>query len=208
MLAEEVVLMASSASLTLAPGPGRNMRDRVHTSILSSSIFLLLTVVAAHGQQDLTSLLNRACGPATEKFSVHLQKSGSPLGTAPPNLSRIVFVSESLTQASCRFTVSRVGVDGRWIGATCVGGYFVVDIAPGVHHLCANYQHARIPKFTALLSGVFTPGSTHYYRVEIARGIPTYKAYVAFNVLHLEPINDDEGRLLVLTGRPVSSKEQ
>lgn len=174
------------------------------TSVFSSFILIGLTAVPATGQQNLSSLLTRACGPDSAKFSVSLNKAETPLPPVPSKLSRLVVLPESISPLTgCRYTITRVGVDGKWIGATCVGGYLVAELSSGAHHLCANYQREAIPHFTALRSVTLVPGRTYYYRVEIIEN-----SFGGNKALHLEPIDEDEGLMLMLTAHQAQSKER
>jgi len=85
--------------------------------------------------------------PGKREVSVKLNKAEVSLLKVPSKLSRLVVLSESIsTLAGCRYTITRIGVDGKWIGATCVGGYLVAELPPGAHHLCANHQREAIPR--------------------------------------------------------------
>ena len=37
----------------------------------------------------------------------------------------------------------RIGMDGAWVGADKRDSYFVLDVSPGLHHLCASWQSSQ-----------------------------------------------------------------
>ena len=93
-----------------------------------------------------------ACGPAATNFSV---KTDTALPAAPqsdPNKA-VIYVIEDLGQCTdcapsrsplnygnINSAVTKVGMDGNWIGANKGNSNFVASIDPGEHHFCVNWQ--------------------------------------------------------------------
>jgi hypothetical protein len=81
------------------------------------------------------------------------------------------------------------GLDGEWIGATQGITYVSASIAPGEHHLCSMWQeHGNPWHNTSLYNFHADAGKRYFFRAQIDD-----KAYY----VDLQPVSDDEGRLLV-----------
>ena len=163
----------------------------------SALLFLLSSV--AWAQVPSSVLLDRACGPNNIKFKVY--------ESSPPPLQRdqlkskaaiVIFPEEFADLTSCRMA-SRIGIDGKWVGAACLGTYIRTKVDPGEHHLCANLRQKKNANFTALYSFMAEAGKVYYFREEILD--PWFGRNVTpigggKITVHLDPINEDEGRLL------------
>ncbi|MHB1701101.1 MAG: hypothetical protein ACYCSN_13405 [Acidobacteriaceae bacterium] len=165
-------------------------------------VFLLSPMAWAQGQAS--ALLGRACGPNGTKFAAH---TGSPQSAPSEPLkskARIVLFMETYSISSgCRYPV-RVGMDGNWIGATCLRTYISADIDPGNHHLCADLQQKRSAKYTALYSFAAEAGKVYYFRAQMIDD-PNFNLSDIIP-MHLDPINEDEGLLLLSIRLPSESR--
>ena len=149
---------------------------------------LLLCAFVVTAVQARATVLPDACGSDKVRFDVTTQL-GQPLPAAPEaGKARIVFI-ETTTGMS---VTSRIGMDGAWVGADQGNSYFALDVTPGVHHLCANWQStfAVLDKNIALFPLTAEPGKVYYIRVKIMMG----KDFVDFD---LAPVNEDEARYLI-----------
>lgn len=92
----------------------------------------------------------------------------------------------------------RIGLDGKWIGATKGRSYIVFFVAPGAHHLCVQWQRGpgTINSGTIALAA-FTAAANETY-VRAVSFIPG--AYSA--ALEWLPIDADEENLLLNTSVP------
>ncbi len=156
--------------------------------LIKIAVFLLAPSLMAVGQTKV--LVSQACGPDSARFSVRMVSSRPSLATPPTSRARVVVFAEDVNGLQGCWLLSRIGVDGHWIGAVCMQSYVSAEIEPGPHRLCADLQQRRGLQHTALYD--FTAGSdkVYYFRVEVLGG--------QFNV-HLTALNDAEGRLLLLT---------
>lgn len=178
--------------------------NKIARTILFISMAASVFAASAMGmdQQGIASLLARGCGPENIKFSVSIGDPQSPLSEFKSTMSRLIVLPEAVSSAEgCRYTVTRIGMDGQWLGATCVGGYLVADIAPGPHHLCANFQKLPLPQLTALRAFSFEPGRTYYFRATIIE-----RSYEGNRSLHLKLTDEDEGQLLMSLRRQSQSR--
>ena len=76
--------------------------------------------------------------------------------------SRLIVFPEAISVVTgCRYA-TRAGVDGKWIGATCLGSFLVSDLSPGEHHLCVDLQQQKANlDYTALHVLTVEPGKTY-----------------------------------------------
>src|ERR1039458_10314927 len=77
-------------------------------------------------QQSEEDLIQRACGPKETHFVVKMDKSASVSAVSNnPLLAHLILLPEAVGAIGrCRYLTTRVGLDGKWIGATCQGGSF------------------------------------------------------------------------------------
>jgi hypothetical protein len=85
----------------------------------------------ALGQDNVgISAAEAACGPRGAGFEVSTDDSRHPT-PAPEDGKPLIYVVQESPGST------RVGADGKWIGALKRGTYFSISIDPGEHHLCA-----------------------------------------------------------------------
>ncbi|MGA2005557.1 MAG: hypothetical protein ABSG70_19410 [Terriglobales bacterium] len=85
---------------------------------------------------------------------------------------------------------TRMGIDGKWAGATHGDSYFYISIDPGVHHLCANWQSTFDSKVAAAHFIAEAGGEYYFAAMDLGgRGVGTN--------LSLILLDSDEGKLLV-----------
>ena len=149
-----------------------------------------------------TTLLDRACGPSGAQFSVHSGGLQSPLPLQQSKSKVVVFTEAISSQFGCRYVITPVGIDGKWIGASCVGSYISADIAPGEHHLCVNLEGKQSAEFTALHAFTAEEGKTYYFRAEVLEP----NSFGVNYGMHLDPIDEDEG-LYLATVRTAAKSE-
>jgi hypothetical protein len=135
-----------------------------------------------------------ACGSDSVQFEVKAD-------TQPPNFEpdparAKVFIAESFSPQGTGFAepTLRIGQDGNWIGATRPTSWLAFTVEPGEHHLCVRWQ-SRLSNFSQLLAlANFTAeaGKVYYFR---SRVLSLGRSYL----LDLDPVNEDEGRYLVLS---------
>ena len=133
--------------------------------------------------------LPNACGDGRIQFDVKTLKNQPAPAPPAEGKAQIVFVeNENQTGWPLDHATVRFGMDGVWVGADKSNSYFVLDITPGIHHLCANWQGTKIfdlAPFTA------EPGKVYYFAAHVTLESQTN---VAFS---LSQSNDDEGKYQV-----------
>jgi len=175
------------------------------------SILLLFLLASSAFAQDKEPIATAeaACGPKGVRFDVKTDKGQHPAPKPEPGKA-LVYVVEDQRQdlrpciGNCG-SITKLGLDGTWIGANRGSSYFFFFIGPGEHHLCAAWEKGgeRPQDRTSLASFTAEPGHIYYFRVRATVMAPP----TGFYSLDLEPINDDEGQLLVAAS-PLSVSNQ
>lgn len=160
-------------------------------------LLLLISLTPAWGQNLWTVPgVVQACGPAKMKFNVEAYNS-SPTLHPPCSEEARVFIVQNVPKDVAGWTVTRIGIDGRWVGANLNRSHFSVLLKPGVHHFCVSGQWSRFfgPNSIALLRMMLQGGDTYYVQVRF------WESSVRENTLVIGPVNPDEGEFLVDTSK-------
>jgi hypothetical protein len=157
---------------------------------------LLLSLPAfAADQSQKVSAAPAACGPDNVRFVVKSTAGGSPALQSEPGKA-LVYVVEQYERPRNELAkpTIRVGLDGAWVGANRSTSYLSFSVEPGEHHLCSDWQsipltlvHLR-PSLATLTA---EPGQTYYFRARVT------EHSLSLWTLDLDPVNSDEGRMLV-----------
>lgn len=114
-----------------------------------------------------------ACGDEKATLQVELQKDPHALIDPAPGKAELVFIEDADFRQSCFLCsiATRVGIDGRWVGANQGNSYFAITVAPGEHHLCTNWQSTDpdLKSKTGLGEINAEAGQIYFYRVRITR---------------------------------------
>ena len=156
--------------------------------------FVLLVLAASAFAQDQTAIAasEAACGPKDVKFEAKQDSAQHPTPQPEPGKA-LVYVVQEIGELQCKnCALTKVGMDGAWIGANHGSSYFFFSAEPGEHHLCLNWQ-SRIDQHAhsfALTSFSAEAGKSYYFRARIFPGHLDYS-------FDLDPLNDDQGKFLV-----------
>ncbi len=148
-----------------------------------------------------------ACGAMGENFSVSAgpaQASGAGVaagaaGRVAPEGKALVYVIEDMRHTPLSTTNFRVGVDGKWVGATRNMSYMSFAVEPGEQHLCVALQgHAwgQLERGITLRRLEAEAGKTYYLRARMVWGKNTLP------LVFVDAVDEDEGRLLLETMLP------
>ncbi|MGD0801106.1 MAG: hypothetical protein ABR906_07315 [Terracidiphilus sp.] len=174
-------------------------------------LFLCASLLASM-QARATTILPDACGDDDINFDVKTLKDQPPPAPPPDGKAQIVFVEEQNQRAGTfTFATVRYGVDGAWVGANHGDSYFVLNIAPGVHHLCASGQRygkeaVGLTTFTAESGKVYyfdanmmvTRSGGGFVSVSGALGTSTGMAPGSVNTaFRFTQLSDDDGQYRV-----------
>jgi hypothetical protein len=175
----------------------------------SALVVLLLTPLFAASAfaQDAAARIaaESACGPASTKFYVKADAQ-HPTPQSGPGKA-MVYVIEDLGECpGCVVSnslggffnnvdnaVTKVGMDGSWMGANRGSSYIFFPADPGEHHLCMNWQSRFQSRSRAFAMANFNAedGKVYYFRERVFPG------HSGDYVFELEPVNSDEGKYLV-----------
>jgi len=81
---------------------------------------------------------------------------------------------------------TRMGIDGKWVGATHANSYSYFSVDPGVRHLCASWQPTDLDHGTAALHFLAEAGGIYFFTV---KNRVTSISFV--------PSDSDEGQFLI-----------
>ena len=132
---------------------------------------LLATPVLA---QDQTADLRAeaGCGPAKTKFDVKVDKKQHVV-TQPEAGKALMYVFEEY-QSDPRYpplghVTTRVGLDGKWVGATHERSYISFPVEAGTRRICSDVQSmfASAGKLSSAAEFNAEAGKIYYYRVVV-----------------------------------------
>jgi hypothetical protein len=166
-----------------------------------ASILLLLAMPISLHAQDLrqTAAAKEACGDTEINFEKGdgLKVNPIPAEAGPGKALVYVFGVNDPVSATCIGqcgAVVKVGLDAKWAGALWGNSLLLASVAPGTHHLCASWQtHEKsFAHLVALAPLVAEAGKTYYFAAHVSVG--TNLGGTAD--LGLQPVNEDEGKML------------
>jgi hypothetical protein len=162
-------------------------------------LFVVLASLPATAQKQRygelpTPPVPPACGFMEAKFAVKPAKNSqaTPLEAG----KALVYFIEEDANTEWGTHTSRVGIDGKWTGATYGNSYFSFSVDSGLHHLCATTQIgiATDDVLTALTHFTAEAGNVYYFEV---KNISMRNASNIFtNDVTLVPLDIDEGKYL------------
>lgn len=149
-------------------------------------LILLVLVCAApvYGQNATTDFRTGAgCGPRNVQYDVRL--SSPDKGVAAPSSGKArIYVIEPVGTNNTGIT--RVGLDGHWVGANTGNGYISFEVDLGNHNICAEWQ--SIKRTGAATAMTAEPGKTYYFLAA---------AVVQWVDFSLTRVDDAEGQWLL-----------
>jgi hypothetical protein len=160
---------------------------------MKAALFVVLFAVSAFAQdQAAITAAQAACGPKEVKFDAKQDAAQHPTPQADPGKA-LVYVVQNLGEMQCSgCALTKVGLDGAWVGATQGSSYVYFPAEPGERHICVNWQSRLEWRSRSLALANFTAEGGHVYyfriRLSISRSIYSFD---------LDPVNSDEGKLLV-----------
>jgi hypothetical protein len=165
--------------------------SRKENSMKPARCFLLLCASLVLAAQARALPVPDACGDDAARFDVSMQIA-QPAPTAPAaGKALLVFIEDQHNEPYDPFDYSdtvRFALDGAWIGADRGNSYFVLDVAPGLHHLCASWQGKTRGATRFDLAPVKAePGKIYYFAAEVTDS----EHYHNFSLAQL---NDDQGQ--------------
>jgi hypothetical protein len=137
---------------------------------MRNSLALAVTVLATVAwAQDAAPLHGAGCGPDTTKFEVKREAHSHLTGTAEAGKALVyVFGDSELDNAAIQIgdVITRVGVDGAWVGAYKHKSYTYFSVEPGEHRLCTSQQSSlksRRDNNASAITFTATEGKVYYF---------------------------------------------
>lgn len=162
---------------------------------MKASLALVLLAATPVSQTKSASVNSiPGCGPPNVKFAVKTNKSQHPVAPQEKDKAVIYFLEDDSSFESRPLPTTRLGVDGKWVGANHGDSYFYLSVDPGEHHLCASWQSfVAFGAHETSAAAHFTAeaGQSYFFRV---RNIWLREHGVTH--VELTPLDSDEGQLL------------
>lgn len=167
---------------------------------MKATLVLIFFVTALASAQDRAAITaaESACGPKNVKFDAKQDSTQHPTPQPEPDKAVVYVVQEIGTEKCSACALTKIGLDGTWVGANQGSSYLFFTAHPGEHHLCLNWQSVLPTRSHTFAFATFTAeaGKVYYFRSRIFPGHYDYS-------FDLDPINSDQGKYLVATS-PVS----
>ena len=137
---------------------------------LALGVVVLATTVWA--QDNRSPQMQAGCGPDQAKFEVQRQAKSHPTGT-PESGNALVYVfgDSELDNTAIHIggLITRVGVDGAWVGAYEHKSYTYFSVTPGEHRLCTSQQSSlksRRDNNASAITFTAEEGKVYYFRTQ------------------------------------------
>jgi hypothetical protein len=135
---------------------------------MNVALLVILFSVSLFAQdQSAITAAEAACGAKETQFDAKQDTIHHPTPQPEPGKA-LVYVIEDLGQCpgcapnsyawstGVEDALTRVGVNGAWVGANRGSSYIAFSIDPGDHHLCANWQSSLESRSHAFAMAGFT----------------------------------------------------
>jgi hypothetical protein len=161
---------------------------------MKSALVVIVFFAASAFAQDQAAITaaEAACGPKNIQFDATQDATKHPTPQPEPGKA-LVYLIQDLGVAQCTAcALTKVGLDGTWMGANQGSSYIFFPADPGERHLCVNWQSRLEVRSRAFAMANFTTEAGHVYyfhtRISFSRYIFDFD---------LDPINSDEGKYLL-----------
>ncbi len=157
--------------------------------------FALSSLALCAQATDTSAPAAPGCGDPDAKFDVKTGGAGHAV-EPKPGKATVYMIEDDSDFNSVPKPTTRIGVDGKWIGATHGNSYLYFFVDPGVHHLCASWQRTVVTgKGHQTEAAHFSAEAGEAYYFEV-------KSLFFFDQpgqvdVSLTPLDGDEGQLLV-----------
>ncbi|MHB1745673.1 MAG: hypothetical protein ACYCRE_13025 [Acidobacteriaceae bacterium] len=138
-----------------------------------------------------------ACGPKKTHFAVKLERHSFTLSPPPPGLARVYLITETQAVPLTHTPITKIGMDGHWIGANKMASYLTLNVAPGRHRFCATIAGRGLEIFrmsapaSVALANLDAQAGHTYYLWNYSMG--------AGDAFTFTPINPDQAAMYLET---------
>jgi len=133
---------------------------------------MVMLAMTAWTQDNSATLRQAGCGPDQARFDVKRDAHSHPTGVPEPGKALVyVFGDSELDNAAVQIggLITRVGVDGEWVGAYEHKSYMYFSIDPGEHRLCTSQQSSlksRRDNNASAITFTAVRGKVYYFRTQ------------------------------------------
>ncbi len=203
------------------------LRGKVLRNVFGVSLCVLVSMSAfGRNKQEVLAAKQRvqkaeaACGDPFAKFTVQPGALNPPTVSIGKNEARVYVIQDTVIpskpgQKLAGAATIKVGIQGRWVGATSGRSYIVVPVQAGENHFCGRVEVSKIGWWTA---GCFPVGNTALLRLQVVAGKTYYVRAKAYQIdvgvdddficaINLDTVNPDEGKLLLAESLPAVWKQ-
>jgi hypothetical protein len=151
-------------------GDARRLEKRrcyiVAAKFMRKILFMKIVLIAfLFGASAFSQNSPSACGSENVTFKVTLDKSHPSLPNAEPGKAMVVFIQDFGVQTSLGVhPLTRIGVDGSWVGAIKDNSYSPVFLDPGERHICVDARPAFFTIPIELIHFTAEAGKVYYVR--------------------------------------------
>jgi hypothetical protein len=197
---------ANDASLETVEAVKGNIEMKAIRIGVGAFVFALFSIVLCAQATDKDALATPGCGDFNAKFDV---KTEGGLHTIQPQSGKatVYMIENDSDFSSIPKPTTRMGVDGKWMGATHGNSYLYFFVDPGVHHLCASWQRTVVAgrgHQTEAAHFTAQAGGAYYFEVKSL----FFSDQPGQVDVSLTPLDSDEGQLLVNLYRLSTSLEK
>lgn len=170
------------------------MHSPLLTALSLSTVLIAFPALAQNADSAAAGV--PGCGDPATKFEVKTTLVHQPV-QPQPGKALVFFIQNDTNFNSFPKPTTRVGIDGKWVGATHRDSFLYFFVDPGVHHLCTSWQR-QVITWRGLQNAAahFTAeaGGAYYFQVKdtFLRG---EGGQMIIDVT-LAPLDSDEGQLL------------
>jgi Protein of unknown function (DUF2846) len=156
------------------------------------SLFVAVALFAAplFSQTQLASAL-AACGESTVSMAVNLDDKQHALAQPETGKALIYFIQDIGQAGTLAYPTTKIGIDGKWVGANKKNSWFAVAVDPGEHHLCAEIQSSFVAPEAELAHLTAEAGKVYYFRTRIIFAERTAEYF------SLAPVDSDEANFQI-----------
>jgi hypothetical protein len=168
----------------------------IKTAVIAFA-FALFSLASFAQATDSDAVAAPGCGDPSAKFDVRTE-SGRHAVQSEPGKAAVYLIEDDTDFNSIPKPTTRIGVDGKWIGATHGNSYLYFFVDPGVHHLCASWQGTVVVgKGHQTEAAHFNAdaGEAYYFEVKSLFFWPDHQP--SHTDVSLIALDSDEGQLLV-----------
>ena len=136
------------------------------------ALVVVMFAMAAWSQDNSAVQRQVGCGPDQARFDVERDAHSHPTGVPEPGKALVyVFGDSELDNTALQIggLITRVGVDGEWVGAYEHKSYTYFSIDPGEHRLCTSQQSSlksRRENNASAITFTAEGGKVYYFRTQ------------------------------------------